>query len=292
MAAIQKTDSVPSTDTARTDTTSVSDSKSQLDAILNYEPKGAQIIVREGLILAGGVVAILLQVANPGVGAGVYDHSNFVYRPVERLRTTMTYIYCISFGTPAEKAAIVNMVHRAHSTIKGPNYSADDPKLQLWVAATLYAVGIDLYERVFGCFSNKVAERIYQDCSVLATALGVPPEMWPADRSAFWAYWDAQIESFELTDESKSIANDLFYSKRAPIWIRAGLPIIRLLTAEWLPDRLREGYGLKTSKRRQRFYTVFMGLTKAIYPHLPRFVREFPKYYYMRDMRKRMKDVA
>ncbi|PGH18095.1 hypothetical protein AJ79_00723 [Helicocarpus griseus UAMH5409] len=276
----------------RSDTTSAPESRNTLDAVLHHEPKEAQKIVREGLILAGGAVAILLQVANPGVGAGVHEHSNFAYRPVDRLRTTMTYIYCITFGSPAEKAAIISMVHNAHSTVKGKGYSADDPELQMWVAATLYAAGTDIYEKVFGSFSSAEAERIYQDYSVLATALRVPPEMWPADRRAFWAYWDAMIESFEITNHAKSVAHDLLYSKRVPIWIRAGLLVVRLLTAEWLPSRLREAYGLKTSKIRRTMYAVFMGITRGVYPHLPRFAREYPKHYYMKDMRKRMKDIV
>jgi hypothetical protein len=104
---------------------------------LDYEPKEIQVIVREAILLAGGAAAILLQVANPGVGQGVNEHSNFAYRPLDRLRTTMTYVYTIACGSASEKAAVIDMVHRAHSTVRGRGYSADDPDLQLWVAATV-----------------------------------------------------------------------------------------------------------------------------------------------------------
>lgn len=111
-----------------------------------------QKIVAEGILLAGGGVAILLQVANPGVGAGVNNHSNFAYRPIDRLRTTMSYVYTMAFGTPAEKRTIIGMVHRAHAPVEGKSegveYNANDPELQLWVAATLYAAGVDIYEKV------------------------------------------------------------------------------------------------------------------------------------------------
>ena len=88
-------------------------------------------IVQEAIILAGGAVAILLQVAEPGVGKGVDNHSNFAYRPIDRLRTTMTYIYCMVYGTEEEKESIINLVHKAHAAVQGPDYSADDPKLQV-----------------------------------------------------------------------------------------------------------------------------------------------------------------
>ncbi|KAL1954131.1 hypothetical protein VTO42DRAFT_1711 [Malbranchea cinnamomea] len=255
---------------------------------LDYDPKAMQEIVKEAILLAGGAAAILLQVANPGVGAGVNEHSNFAYRPVDRLRTTMTYVYTISFGTEHERKAIIEMTNKAHSTVKGRGYYADDPELQLWVAATLYAAGVDIYEKIMGPVPPSKAEKIYQEYSVLATALRVPPGMWPADRRAFWAYWDRMIESFEITDHAKQVANDLLYPKKGPLWMKGGMPFVRILTAEWLPPRLREAYGLKSTKSTRAMYKFLMGVTKGLYPHLPRKIRTFPMRYYMKDMRKRL----
>jgi uncharacterized protein (DUF2236 family) len=54
--------------------------------------------------------------------------SNFanhnISRPMDRLRTTMTYVYCMIYGTPEEKKMIVDWVHKAHSVVKGPDYTA------------------------------------------------------------------------------------------------------------------------------------------------------------------------
>jgi uncharacterized protein (DUF2236 family) len=129
----------------------------------NYDPKHIQKIVKEGILLATGGVAILLQVANAGVGQGVNENSNFAYRPADRLRTTMTYVYCMAFGTPDEKRTVIEMVHRAHVPVKGPGYTADNPDLQLWVAATLYAAGVDIYEKILGKLDAEAAEKVYAD---------------------------------------------------------------------------------------------------------------------------------
>ena len=98
----------------------------------------------------------------------------------------MTYVYCVTFGNRDERKAIIQMVHNAHASVKGDGYTADDPKLQLWVAATLYAVGIELYQEMFGMLDDGTAEVIYQEYSILALSLRVTPEMWPTDRKAFW----------------------------------------------------------------------------------------------------------
>lgn len=255
---------------------------------LDYQPKAIQPIIQEAILLGGGAAAILLQVANPGVGAGVNEHSNFAYRPVDRLRTTMTYIYTIAFGTPQERRAIIAMTHRAHEIVKGRGYDADNPELQLWVAATLYAAGVDIYEKVMGPIEPSQAEKIFQEYSVLATALRVPPGMWPADRRAFWAYWDEKIESFEITDDAKTVAKDLLWPKKAPLWMKTGMPIVRVLTTEWLPPRLRDAYGLKSTKGNRRTYSFLMGVTRGVYPLLPKALRAWPMKFYLKDMRKRL----
>lgn len=256
------------------------------------KPVQIQKVVQEAILLAGGAAAILLQVAEPGVGKGVDEHSNFSYRPMDRLRTTMTYVYCMAFGSRSEKEAVIEMVHRAHAVVKGPDYSADDPQLQLWVAATLYAVGIELYQQMFGKMTEEEAEGIYREYSVLAVSLRVRPEMWPVSRRAFWEYWDHQVETMEITENARRIAHDLLWNKALPLHIRLLLPVVRLTTAEMLPTRIREAYGLKSTKLRRGAYRVTLGLTKATYPCLPKTIRTYPMRYYLKDMRRRLRDVA
>ncbi|KAJ5630162.1 hypothetical protein N7528_003819 [Penicillium herquei] len=245
-------------------------------------------VVQEAIILAGGAVAILLQVAEPGVGKGVDNHSNFAYRPIDRLRTTMTYIYCMVYGTEAEKESIINLVHKAHAAVQGPDYSADDPKLQLWVAATLYAVGTDIYQRIFGQMTEEESETIYREYSVLAVSLRVPPSLWPETRQSFWQYWDHQIETLQVTDHARRIAQDLLRNKKVPFALRAVLPLVRLTTTEMLPPRLRDAYGFKTSRMRTWAYSFLLGMTRLTYPALPKKLRTYPMRYYLKNMRKRL----
>jgi len=198
----------------------------------------------------------------------------------------------MAFGTPDEKKMIVDMVHRAHAPVKGPGYSANDSELQLWVAATLYASGSDIYEKMFGKMDQETAEEVYREYSILAMSLRVPPDMWPANRVAFWEYWDGMIAQLKVSSHATNVAQDLMWNKKGPLWMRANLPLIRLLTAEWLPPAMREAYGLKTSKTRRATYNVLMGTGKVVYPLVPKFIRRAPMKHYMKDMRKRMKNMT
>ncbi|KAL5363593.1 hypothetical protein BJX96DRAFT_178206 [Aspergillus floccosus] len=271
-------------------TLSLVPSEELLDSLQNSER--VQKVVREGILLAAGAAAILLQVAMPGVAKGVDNHSSFAYRPLHRLRTTLTFVYCMAFGTREEKKRIITMVNRAHAEVRGPDYSADDPELQTWVAATLYASGIYMYEEVYGAMEPFHADQIYQEFSVLAVALRVPREMWPKNRKAFWKYWNRTVAKLEITPPARHIANDLLYNKHLFLPLRMALPIVRLMTAQMLPDRIREGYGLKTGSFRRTFYKTTMLGARIAYPVIPRFIRTIPMKFYMRDMRRRLRNMA
>ncbi|KAF2756476.1 hypothetical protein EJ05DRAFT_539432 [Pseudovirgaria hyperparasitica] len=254
-----------------------------------FNPEGMQKIVQEGILLAGGAVAILLQVASPGVGAGVNRNSNFAYRVEDRLRTTMTFVYCMAYGTPEEKKAIINMVHSVHAEVRGDGYSADDQELQMWVAATLYATGTDLHEKIFGKLDEAFLEQTYTDYSVLACSLRVPPTMWPKTRAEFWSYWNDMIGKLRVTEDAVNVKNDLLYNKHYPLWVRVNMPLLRVITAEWLPPSLREPYGFKRESRGRRLlYDAGVAVIRSTYPFLPEAVRFFPMKYYMKDMRRRL----
>ena len=92
----------------------------------------------------GGGCAILLQLAQPSVGRGVAEHSDFATRPYDRLINTLTYVTAVACGGDADIRAVHRSIGQAHARVHGeatdalPAYSAFDPDLQLWVTATLY----------------------------------------------------------------------------------------------------------------------------------------------------------
>jgi uncharacterized protein (DUF2236 family) len=247
-----------------------------------------RVVAREGALLAGGARAILLQVAHPAVGRGVAEHSDFAGRPLDRLRATLTYVYCVTFGTPSEIEAVSAQVTAAHRRVAGAGYRASDPELQLWVAATLYDTAMLLYEGLFGPLEAARADTVYEQYAMLGTALQVPATLWPADRSSFRAYWDGMIDTLEVSDEARRVARDLLSAEHAPLALRAAMPFNRFLTAAWLPEQIRSQYGLDWDKGRQRRYDVLMKVGAPLYRLLPVPLREAPKTWYLHDMRKRL----
>lgn len=246
----------------------------------------------ECVYLLGGGRAILMQLAMPGVGHGVARHSNFAANPLGRLNGTLTYIYALSNGTDAQRAKVRQIVHAAHAPVKAPAakdgshpaYSARDPKLQLWVAATLYDSAMQIQAAVFPPLDDDTAETLYREYAQLGTELGMPAHLWPATRADFAEYWAATVDQLQVDPQVRAVAHELLAARHAPWWIRAAMPLVRLMTIGLLPKHVRSMYGFEFGLRQQRRMDLVLRCARASMRILPRVFRHFPMHYYLRRL--------
>lgn len=248
----------------------------------------------EAILIAGGGRAILLQLANPAIGHGVANHSDFEFRPLDRLHGTLTYVYAIACGSPEEQRVVRDRVNRAHGPVRGdagpsnPAYNAFTPELQLWVAATLYDSAMTVHRHVFGEMNADLADEIYREYAALGTSLQLPPDLWPADRAAFNRYFGEQLAAVQTDPKTRHVAHQLLYPQRGPLWLRAAMPLGRLLTTGFLPSELRTAFELPWTPRHERRFRRVMRATAVVYPALPRRIRQWPKNHYLRALRASM----
>jgi uncharacterized protein (DUF2236 family) len=255
--------------------------------------RGIRDIAPESILVLAGGRAILLQLANPAVGHGVADHSDFSARPLGRLNGTLAYVYAVTCGSPVERAAAVRRVGRAHRPVHGasrpdagvPAYNAFDPRLQLWVAATLYESATRMHDLVYGQMPDEDAEAVYRDYAILGTALQVPAELWPADRAAFAEYWREQAAHLATDPTTLGVADRLLHSRTGPLWFRAAMPLARLVTTGLLSPEERLLFELPWSPRRQHRFDLLLGALRLVYPRLPARLRHAPMHYYLKAAR-------
>lgn len=253
--------------------------------------KGLADVGGEWIMLAGGGCAILLQLAQPSVGRGVAEHSDFASRPLDRLVGTLTYVTAVACGTQADIRAVQRAVGRAHAPVHGvaagsaPAYSAFDADLQLWVTATLYWSALRVHERVFGPMDPASADRFYREFAAVGTSLQLPAAAWPATRNDFATYWDAAIRDLEVLPAAVTVCRRLLRAKQAPLWMRALMPWARLATVALLPESLRGRYGLVLTERNRRRYERMMSVIAALYPRLPLRVRHLVRDGLLRRLR-------
>ncbi len=92
-------------------------------------------------MLVGGVTAVLLELAEPSVRTGVWEHTTFREQPLPRLQRTGYAAMMTVFGGRSRTEAMVRRINEAHARIGGHTpagtpYRATDVDLLTWVHAT------------------------------------------------------------------------------------------------------------------------------------------------------------
>lgn len=233
-------------------------------------------------LLAGGAAAILLQLADPRVAAGVAAHSDFVNRPFDRLLGTLDYLYAVGFGPPELAERMARLVDARHRPVHGraapdgARYSAFDPDAQRWVAATITAVTLQLHERLVGPLPAADGDLIVRRLGALGGRLQATNAGWPDGRAEFDEWWAERCARLEVGDDARLIARALLDGAALPRALRVLMPPIRLMTAALLPEELRRGYGLSSAPRVLRAGAAWLGAVAVARRLLPRVVRELP----------------
>ncbi|MFL6089113.1 MAG: oxygenase MpaB family protein [Aeromicrobium sp.] len=247
-------------------------------------------IIAEPVLLLGAGSTVLYQLAMKGVGQGVAEHSTTLARPVDRLRTTLTFVYAMILGTDEERQSIARMVNRAHAPVRSAGrYTAFDPDLQLWVAATLAQNGIDMYERVFGSLDDASRQRLYEDSQIFGTILQVEPGAWPATYAEFLDYWAEALDRTEPDAAVRVYVQRLLDPNNGSVGARALVRMQGLMSRGNLDPRIREVLCLTWTPTDQRAYDLFWTVFPPLYRLVPKALRQLPTRLVLADMRRRMR---
>jgi uncharacterized protein (DUF2236 family) len=92
-------------------------------------------------MFVGGVAAVLLELAEPRVRSGVWEHTTFREQPLPRMQRTGYAAMMMVFGARSRTEAMVRRINAGHARIAGRTptgvaYRADDVELLTWVHAT------------------------------------------------------------------------------------------------------------------------------------------------------------
>ena len=208
----------------------------------------------EAVLLLGGGRALLLQVAHPGVAAGVAEFSNYREDPWRRLYRTLDTTLTIAFGDEETSKAASTRLRRVHKRIAGTDdrgepYRALDPQLLLWVHATLIDTSLAMYTRYVGRLTADELERYYGEMKVLGEAYSIPRETMPADYEAFRDYWDSILDGgLRVTETTRDVTDAVLRPDLTPLaW--PAVELLRMVTVGTLPAGLRERAGLELGAR-------------------------------------------
>ncbi|WP_378743226.1 oxygenase MpaB family protein [Nocardia brasiliensis] len=247
----------------------------------------------------GGTANVIMQLSLRPVGRGVLestvDSGKVTLHPVKRLRTTLTYIAVAMMGSDEERAAYRDAVNGSHRPVRsGPQspvkYNAFDPKLQLWVAATIYWGIDDLYTRMHGPLDPATAEALYQYSARLGTTLQMRQEMWPASRAEFLPWWEENLARHRIEPALRDYFDALIDLEMMPRPIRFTFAKLqRFIVAGLLPQHVRDEMRMTWTERDQRRFDRLLRGISVVHTRLPKQARMFPLNVYLFDLRRRMR---
>ena len=246
-------------------------------------------INRESALFLGAGRAALLQLAHPWVAAALDQHSSLLERPIARFHNTFRVVFTMIFGTAEQAFRSARALYQMHTKITGkvPEAVAGYPKesryeaLQIpaleWVYATLIESAVLAYECVLPELGAEEIAAYYTESKVLAGLFGLPPQTLPRDWAGFKAYVAETMESQALgvNERARYMAQRIMTGAGSwvyvPHWYRA-------LTAEWLPVRFREEFGLEFGEEQRESLGRARRWLGRVYPRLPDAVRYVGPY--------------
>jgi uncharacterized protein (DUF2236 family) len=235
---------------------------------------------RESALFLGAGRAALLQLAHPWVAAALDQHSRVMQKPIKRFHNTFRIVFTMIFGTSEQAFRASRSLYQLHTKIvgdvpeavagyrKGSRYEALQIPALRWVYATLIESAVVAFDCVMPRLCNEERETYYEESKVLAGLFGLPQEALPKDWCGFEAYVAETVESQALgvSDRARTMGRSIMSGAgswiRIPRWYSA-------LTAEWMPQRFREEFGLAFGATERDAAEEAREWLPRIYPTLP-----------------------
>ncbi|WP_431469647.1 oxygenase MpaB family protein [Sphingosinithalassobacter sp. LHW66-3] len=211
-------------------------------------------------LFVGGIAAVLLELGEPRVRAGVWGHSIFPTDPVTRMRRTGMVTHVSVYAPRAVADKVIGGVVRMHEKVRGTTsegeaYHANDPELLDWVQATVGYGFMEAYAAFCRPLSNADRDRSYRESKPIADlflARGAPTSL--AEQQQQFEAMRPRIQSHPIVFEFLDIV------RRTPavpgplrpfqwMMVRGGISLLPL----WAIERLEldgEEYHLAWWERR------------------------------------------
>jgi uncharacterized protein (DUF2236 family) len=224
---------------------------------------------RERLVLFSGVRALLMQACDPLGVVGFQRHSIIFDDPQIRLQRTDERMSRIYFGTPDEAEETGRIVRAMHRRVrgktparygpiaKGTPYDASDPRLGLWVLATLADSALVYYERIFGALAASERQRYWSEYRQVGELFGLPPDSMPDSYLGLRQYLDGRLRdgSLWISDERREQAVRIILEPPFSGWQRtAAMPVtetVKLISTGLLPAEIRRLFGFSWDPARE-----------------------------------------
>ena len=216
-------------------------------ALLSCDSVSWQVFKNPLAVFVGGVAAVILELAEPRVRSGVWEHTTFRSRPLERLRGTGYATMMTVYGPRSRAEAMIAGVSRRHTAVRGVTpeglpYAATDPELLDWVRTTACFGFLEAYQAYVRPLEACDRDRFYAEGKPVAWRYGADATaLCEAEQQALFARMSPRLRPSGTIFEFLRIVGEM------PALPRALQPLQRLLVraaVQLVPASLRQPLGL------------------------------------------------
>jgi uncharacterized protein (DUF2236 family) len=201
-------------------------------------------------LLIGGIAAVILELAEPAVRTGVWQHSSFLKDPVGRLRRTGMAAMVTVYGARSMAEPMIDGVVRRHTKVTGETpageaFSASDTRLLNWVHATASFGFGEAYSRYVAPLSEHDFDRLYREGRCAARLYGATAA--PSSRAEVHTLFDSMRERLEPSPIVFQFLQIMRVTQALPRPLHRLQPMLVRAAVDLIPDAIRLRLGLRAA---------------------------------------------
>ena len=198
-------------------------------------------------LFIGGVAAVLLELGEPRVGSGVWQHTTFRDQPLQRLRRTGHAAMLTVYGPRSRAEAMIANVARMHERVRGvaPDgraFRASDPELLAWVHATASFGFLEAYRAYVQPLAAAQRDRFYAEGEPVARLYGAASA--PASQAALEALFERMEAGLQRSDIVFEFLHVVRRMPALPVALRPLQAVLIRAAVQIIPTPLRQRIGL------------------------------------------------
>jgi uncharacterized protein (DUF2236 family) len=198
-------------------------------------------------LFIGGITAVILELAEPRVRSGVWNHSGFRANPVRRLRRTGLAAMVTVYGARSMAETMIEGVRRLHDRVRGTTpdgeaYWGNDPELLKWVHVTASFGFLRAYHTYVHPLAQPERDRYYAEGGHSAALYGAARSVASeAEAEALLQTMRPRLEPSPILFEFLDIMRT---AKMLPPALRLAQPTLVRASISLTPSWTREILGL------------------------------------------------
>jgi uncharacterized protein (DUF2236 family) len=197
-------------------------------------------------LFVGGVAAVIMELAEPRVRTGIWEHTTFRIDPIRRLRRTGLAAMVTIYGARSTAEAMIARVRRMHDRVAGLTpagraYRANDPELLNWVQGTAAYGFLQAYHGYVRPLSDLERDRYYVEGTLAASLYGASA---PTSEAALEMRFEAMANQLEHSDILFEFLAIMRSSPILPLPLRPVQPLLIRAAIDLTPHWVRTIVGL------------------------------------------------